>query len=1138
MSSLAEPGATTLYTNGRVLTLDTRTPRAEAVLVRGRRVAAYGAAADLERVAGPGALRVDLGGATLLPGLIDTHPHLLHFGAFAEPLVDLSDATSHDDIVARIAARARTIPHGEWLMTTPVGEPHYFIRRSYRDLAERCLPGRDVLDRATSEHPVFIQAWAPVIPNVCAFNSLALERLGISRETPDQVAHVWIEKDAHGEPTGILRGAVNNYYTNDPFMNALLQNVPLLQGDAVLPGTQRAMAAYNRLGVTTVYEGHAMGQAEIAAYRMLREQDALTVRVLTALEAESYGLPWTRPLSMAEFHEHLEAALAMEDVTDDLLRHRGVTLSRGGPCWPGFLRMWEAYRGPWGEPTSGVEFVEPEKEQVALDFCAERALRLNFIGAGYRDHDEFLERAEAVASRIPVADRGWILQHVFFLTERAARRYAALGLRGNDEHVVQLGKGGHVHRAHRRSRAAGSDSAPANARRRDDGRVRQRLGTEERLRAPPARAHASLLRQRAQQSRRRAAGHARASAGDVDARRGTGRSDGRGSARSHPVVTPTSSSSTATPSPARSTTCRQPACSARCSRARPCSMPASSRASGVRSADGRRACAVVLAVAMVVTPRVTLACQPVRDAGAPTTPVVLMPGLGTHRHAIATTNPEAQRFFDQGLALVFAFNHDEAIRAFERAADLDPHAIMPRWGIALALGPNINLDIDAERERAAHAALQKALVLAPHAAERERAYVEALAPRYSLDPRADLTKLASAYKDAMRKLSARYPDDLDAATLYAESLMNLRPWKLWGPDGEPAEGTREVLAVLESVLRRDPQHLGANHYYIHALEMSPHPERALESAKRLETLAPAAGHLVHMPSHVYMRIGDYLGAARSNEAADAADRAYIRARKPQGLYPLMYSIHNVHFLNAAEAMAGRAAAARKAAARVIADVKPQVVADEYTRPLADFYAPTPYLTALRFQRWDDVLAAPRPDARLLVTTAFWHFARGVARAARSEVAAAQQERAGFATARNAVPPDALLNLNRAHDVLAVAAAVLDARIAGAGSDRAAAIAAWRTAVDRQDALSYDEPPAWYAPVRESLGAALFSDGQYADAEQIFRADLARNPRNGRSLFGLVKTLEARGETAAAATARSEFERAWKHADVTLRMEDL
>jgi predicted amidohydrolase YtcJ len=377
-----------------------------------------------------------------MPGLVDTHPHLLHFGAFAEPLVDLSDARDHDDIVARIARRAAATPAGDWIMATPVGEPHYFLRRSWRDLAEGTLPDRRVLDRATRVHPVFIQAWAPVIPNVCALNSTGLAALGLGRDTPERVDNVRIEKDAHGQPTGLLTGSVNNYYTNDPFMNGLLRQLPLLQPAAVLPGTRRAMAAYNRLGVTTVYEGHAMGQAEIGAYRALRAEEALTVRVLTALEAESYGLPWTHALSTAEFDEHLEQALAMTERTDAWLRADGVTLSRGGPCWPGFLRMHDAYRGPYGEPTVGVTFVEAEKEERALRFCAERGLRLNFIGAGYRDHDNFLPRAEAVAARHPaVRQRGWILQHAYLVTQEQARRYAALGFGVTTSMSFSWGKG-------------------------------------------------------------------------------------------------------------------------------------------------------------------------------------------------------------------------------------------------------------------------------------------------------------------------------------------------------------------------------------------------------------------------------------------------------------------------------------------------------------------------------------------------------------------------------------------------------------------------------------------------------------------------------------------------------------------------
>jgi predicted amidohydrolase YtcJ len=433
--------ATALYTGGRVLVLDGATAPGETLVVRAGRVAGVGSRADMARLAGSRAERIDLRGATAMPGLIDTHPHVLHFGAFSHPLVDIADARSHADIVARVRARAETTPPGEWIMTTPVGEPHYFLRRSYRDLAEGRLPDRHVLDRATLAHPVFIQAWAPVIPNACAFNSAALARLRINRDTPDRVERVWIEKDTSGEPTGILRGSVNNYYTNDPFMNELLRQIPLLQPEAVLPGTQKAMAEYNRMGVTTVYEGHAMGQAEIGAYQALRAENALTLRVLTTLEAESYGLPWTRSLSMAEFHENLETALALTDVRDDLLRHAGVTLSRGGPCWPGFLRMHAPYRGPYGEPTRGVTFVEAEKEVAALEFCAARDLRLNFIGAGYRDHDEFLDRAEAVARRVPIAGRGWILQHVFFLTAEAARRYAALGFHVTTSMSFSWGKG-------------------------------------------------------------------------------------------------------------------------------------------------------------------------------------------------------------------------------------------------------------------------------------------------------------------------------------------------------------------------------------------------------------------------------------------------------------------------------------------------------------------------------------------------------------------------------------------------------------------------------------------------------------------------------------------------------------------------
>src|SRR6516164_10160281 len=305
-------------------------------------------------------------------------------------------------------------------------------------------------------------------------------------------------------------------------------------------------------------------------------------------------------------------------------------------------------------------------------------------------------------------------------------------------------------------------------------------------------------------------------------------------------------------------------------------------------------------------------------------PSILMPGLGQHHHAISTKNAEAQRFFDRGLTLVFGFNHEEAARAFRRASELDPQSAMAFWGIALALGPCINLDVDPPHEKAAYEAVQKALSLAPGATERERAYIQALSHRYSSDPKIDLRKLDAQYANAMRELHQHYPDDLDAATLYAESLMDLHPWKQWTLDGRPTEGTEEIVAVLESVLRRDPNHLGANHYYIHATEASGHPEKALASAERIKTLAPAAGHLVHMPAHAYIRTGDYHGASEANEIAIAADQAYIKANHVNDMYTMMYYPHNLHFLAVSASMEGRLATAKKAANDLVAQVSPNV----------------------------------------------------------------------------------------------------------------------------------------------------------------------------------------------------------------------
>jgi tetratricopeptide (TPR) repeat protein len=515
-------------------------------------------------------------------------------------------------------------------------------------------------------------------------------------------------------------------------------------------------------------------------------------------------------------------------------------------------------------------------------------------------------------------------------------------------------------------------------------------------------------------------------------------------------------------------------------------------------------------------------------------PVTLVAGLGDHHHPVATAAPEAQKFFDQGLAFVYAFNHDEAVRSFRRAAELDPKLAMAHWGMALAQGSNYNLKADAAALKAALGSLRKARELALAAPEEERAYIDALSKRYSEDPKADVKELALEYKIAMGALARRYPDDLDAATLYAESAMNLRPWSLWGLDGRPAEGTEEIVAVLEGVLKRNPDHPGANHYYIHAVEASPHPEKALPSARRLETLAPAAGHLVHMPAHIYLRVGDYEAAARQNERAIAADKVTLKNGVDQGVYAMMYYNHNYHFLALARALQGRYAAARDAADMLACNVAAHVK----DMPPLEGFLPTPTLIRVYFRRWDEVLEAEAPDPKLRVTTALWRFGRGMAHAARGKVPEAEKEQQAFQAVIGEIPADAPFNdHNKAHSVFAIAGNVLKAKIALARKDAPTAYGLLTAAMKGEDSLNYIEPPDWYLPTRDYLGAARFANGDYAGAEKVFRDELARHPRSGRALFGLCESLKAQKRTYEARLVEQEFQAAWKNADTKLRLED-
>ena len=522
---------------------------------------------------------------------------------------------------------------------------------------------------------------------------------------------------------------------------------------------------------------------------------------------------------------------------------------------------------------------------------------------------------------------------------------------------------------------------------------------------------------------------------------------------------------------------------------------------------------------------------PVAREGRAKSPEPLFDGLGSRSRHVTTASPEAQRFFDQGLKFLFAFNHDEAIRSFRQAAAFDPDCAMPWWGIAYACGPHINNP--AVNEAHAHQgseALAKARACARGASPVEQSLIDALTERYADPPPADRKGLDQAYARSMRAVWTKYPGDTDIGALYAEALMDLRPWDLWTHDGQPQPGTDEVAKVLDDVLAKETDHSLALHLYIHLYEASPHPGKADSAANRLRNLQPGLAHLVHMPSHIDVRRGRWKEAEAANEKAIAVDEAYRKIRPTQGFYR-MYMLHNHQMLAFAAVMRGESARAIRAVEAMIAAVPPDWARQNAV--LADGALALPLEVQMRFGRWDEVLAAPEPDAIFPTARAFRHAARASALAATGKVVEARHELHAFLEAKKKVPDSAVIVVNKAVDVLEVAEHFVTGEVLYREGKPDEAFTAFRDAVRREDALRYAEPPDWIIPVRHALGAALLQSGRYAEAERVYREDLKRHPENGWSLFGLARSLVLQGKAGEASGVRARFDQAWADADVKL-----
>ena len=544
--------------------------------------------------------------------------------------------------------------------------------------------------------------------------------------------------------------------------------------------------------------------------------------------------------------------------------------------------------------------------------------------------------------------------------------------------------------------------------------------------------------------------------------------------------------------------------------------------------------ALAISFACASTPKTEHAATSVLNTEDAERTAPLLEGLGDLHWPISTDSELAQRYFDQALTLAYGFNHLEAERSFREAARLDDDCAICFWGAALVLGPNINDPVPTpEREVQAFETLGEASARLQRASEKERALVEALQTRYAAAPPSDRSSLDLAYAEAMRSVARRFPDDLQIQTLFAEAMMDTMPWAYWTEDAQPKPLTQDVFDTLDFVLERDPDHPGANHFYIHAVEQE-QPERGVKPADNLRRVVPGAGHLVHMPSHIYIRVGRYHDGSLANELAIEADNDYVTQCRAQGIYPVAYVPHNHHFLWATTTMEGRSADALAAARHTAQHVDRSLIREPDMGMLQHFSA-IPYYALVRFGKWEEILREPPPDADLLYPTAVWHYARGIAYARERKLEEATRElrqvRAIAADSR--LKEIRIWGLNPTSSLAKIATAVLQAEIAAAHNDIKTAVAQLRKAIAIEDGLIYGEPPDWFYPVRHNLGAILLEAGRPRAAEKVYREDLSRFPENGWSLFGLAESLRAQGKKKEADEAQRRFEIAWQHADVAI-----